>query len=64
MRFKQGRKLCMHRATRSFVIAALTVASATLGAQAQSAPIKPGLWEIHSERAKSMDRNRRTPVTG
>jgi len=54
----------MHRATRSFVIAALTVASATLGAQAQSAPIKPGLWEIHSERAKSMDRNRRTPVTG
>jgi hypothetical protein len=50
MRFKQGRKLCMHRATRSFVIAALTVASATLGAQAQSAPIKPGLWEIHSER--------------
>ncbi len=40
----------MHCATRHFVVAVLTVASATLGAQAQSAPIKPGLWEIHSDR--------------
>ena len=63
MRFKQGRKLCMHRATCSFVIAALTVASATLGAQAQSAPINL-VYGRSTASAKSMDRNRRTPVTG
>jgi len=35
---------------RSAIIASAFVAAATFGAQAQTAPIKPGLWQVHMER--------------
>lgn len=38
----------MHRVTRSFMITALALGAA-FGAQAQTAPIKPGLWQVHME---------------
>src|SRR5437879_2039832 len=41
----------MHRATLRFLITASAIAAAAFDAQAQTAPpIKPGLWEVHSER--------------
>ena len=41
----------MHRATLRALITAFVIAAAPFAAQAQTAaPIKPGLWQIHSER--------------
>lgn len=41
----------MHRATLRLSIAAFAITTAGFAAQAQTAPpIKPGLWQIHSER--------------
>ncbi len=40
----------MHRATRFFLTTALALAGSALGVQAQTAPIKPGLWQVHMER--------------
>lgn len=40
----------MHHATRFFVITTLAFAGAIVGAQAQTAPIRPGLWQVHMER--------------
>ena len=40
----------MHRAGRSLVISAVVLVATALGAQSQTAPIKPGLWQVQSER--------------
>lgn len=40
----------MSRTIRPAVLVAFAFAAVTLGAQAQVAPVKPGLWEVHAER--------------
>jgi hypothetical protein len=41
----------MHRVTLRLLITAFAIAAAAFAAHAQTAPpIKPGLWQIHSER--------------